>query len=135
MMKPNERNLIKERIHALQLQQKEEQDELKEQAKLSYESLNPINQLKKGWAELVDTKNKNGDIVGGIVGLSVGYISKKVLLGPSHNPIKRILGTLAQFAIANVVSKYGDTIKSKGGSWIKSLLSKKNSNQKEFSEA
>lgn len=131
-MKQNQRTDLKDRICALSLKQEDDLTALRAQAKLTYESLKPLNQLKKGWDDLVASKSNSGDIVGGIAGLSIGYLSKKVLVGSSHNPIKIILGTVAQFAVAKVVSHYGETIKTKGQSWLTELFSKKNKRESEF---
>jgi hypothetical protein len=40
--------------------------------------------------------------------MTTGYLTKKVLLGGTHNPIKRILGTILQFAITNIVTKQSE---------------------------
>jgi hypothetical protein len=43
--------------------------------------------------------------------MTTGYITKKVLLGSTHNPIKRILGTVLQFVITNIVTKQSEKVK------------------------
>ena len=54
-----------------------------------------------------------GNIINNIIGMSTGYITKKLVLGSSHNPVRQILGTVLQFVITNVVTKHTDPVKSK----------------------
>jgi len=51
--------------------------------------------------------------------LVAGYVSKKVVIGSSHNPIKKLAGTLVLIAITNIVTKHPEQIKSVGRTIIK----------------
>jgi hypothetical protein len=109
----NRTDTLKESISLLEKRQAEELILLKEQFHDVYESLKPINQIKDalhGIARLPDIKNV---IISNAIGLTTGYLSKKVMVGGSHNPLKKLLGTFLQFAIANAVSKHSGTIKTK----------------------
>jgi hypothetical protein len=44
--------------------------------------------------------------------MATGYLTKKILVRSSHNPFKRILGNVLQFAITNIVAKRTDPLKS-----------------------
>jgi hypothetical protein len=52
-------------------------------------------------------------LVSNAIGLTTGYLSKKIVLGASHNPVKKILGNVLQFIITNVVAKKTNTFQSK----------------------
>ncbi|MGG7036379.1 MAG: hypothetical protein ACI7YS_14450, partial [Flavobacterium sp.] len=56
------------------------------------------------------------------IGLGTGILSKKLLVGNTHNPVKRMLGTVVEFAVANVVSKYTGGIAAIGVSLLKRLV-------------
>lgn len=111
-MKPqNQTDALNKAISLLQHKQTQELIALKEQLQLSYETLKPINLIKKTLHEVALSPDIKNNLVNNIIGLTTGYLSKKVLVGASHNPIKRVFGTVMQFAIANVVSKHSDTVK------------------------
>lgn len=60
---------------------------------------------------MATTSEFKGNILSNVIGITTGYLTKKVLLGSTHNPIKRILGTLLQFVITNVVTKHSEKVK------------------------
>ena len=110
-MKLSETDALDETIRRLQLKQKEELALLKEQAQLTYESLKPINLIKGLFQQIGGSPEIKSNIAGTLFALATGFLSKRVLMGVTHNPFKRILGTLFQFGIAKVVSKYSGSIK------------------------
>jgi hypothetical protein len=126
MKKEVTRDALNEQIARLQDKQAEELEILKEQFYITYESLKPINLVKNTLQEITTSPGIKDNLLNNAIGLVTGYISKKVLVGSSHNPIKRILGTLFQFAIANVVSKHSETIKSTGEVILKRIFRDKN---------
>jgi hypothetical protein len=97
---------------------------LKEQFHLAYESIKPINLIKKVVHEVSASPEIKNDLVSNAIGLSTGFLSKKLLVGSSHSPVKRVFGTIFQYAIANLVSKHTDTIKSIGGNILNNFLKK-----------
>jgi len=121
-----ERERLNERILFLQNKQAEQLQTLKDQFAVTYESVKPINLIKNGLNEIASSPDIKNGILNNVIGLTTGYLSKKVLIGSSHNPIKKILGMLLQFAIANVVSKHSETIKSTGEYVVKRILKNRN---------
>ena len=89
--------------------------------------------VKSALLEVASSPELKSNMLDNIIGLTTGYLSKKVLVGTSHNPIKRILGTLLQFAIASFVSKHTDTIKSTGEIILKRIFKNRKEATKEFS--
>jgi|ERR1019366_1002579 hypothetical protein len=132
MKKKNETEALNERIVLLQNKQALELKILKEQFHLTYESLKPNNLLKSTVHEVVSSPDIKDKILNNVIGLATGYLSRKVLLRASHNPIKNILGTVLQFAIANVVAKHSDTIKSTGENILQHILKYRNKVKQEF---
>ncbi len=105
MKKQQETEILKEAIAILKLKQAEDLMQLKDQYHNTYESLQPVNLIKNAFAQLTTTKEFKGNIFNSVIGIASGYVTKKILLGSTHNPIKKVLGTILQFAITNFVSK------------------------------
>lgn len=108
MKKQNETEILKEAIALMKLKQAEDLVQLKDQYYYTYESLKPINILKKAFGQLTTTSEFKGNILNNVIGITTGYLTKKVLLGSTHNPLKRILGTVLQFAITNIATKFSE---------------------------
>ena len=134
MKKKNGTDALNKAISSLQNKQAQELKLLKEQFHLTYESLKPINLIKSTFHEVAISPDIKNNIVNNVIGLTTGYLSKKVLMGTSHNPIKRLLGTLLQFAIANVVSKHSDKIKSTGENILLHILKYRKEKEQDFSK-
>lgn len=98
---------------------------LKEQFKITYESLKPINLIKSTISELAASPDFKNDLLNTTLSLAVGYLSKKVAIGSTNNPFKQILGTILQMGVTNVVSKNADGIKSTVLNLIHALFAKK----------
>ena len=105
MKRINRKEALIEQIFALEFQQRNELRHLKNQFHITYESLKPVSFIKSTFNDLTSSPEIKNNLLNNAIGLATGYISKKILLGGSHNPIKRIFGTLLEFVITNVVSK------------------------------
>lgn len=116
---------LRESILLLEVKQEIEGVLLKEQFKVTYESLKPINLIKKTISELTSSPDFKGDLLNATLSLSAGYLSKKLVVGTSHNPIKQLLGSLIQMGVASIVSKNTDGIKSVAMNIISHFLNKK----------
>lgn len=97
---------------------------LKEQMTTVQEHFKPINLIKSTFHNANNPEVKN-DIVNNAIGLTTGYLSKKILMGTTHNPIKKLVGTFLEFAIAKVVAKNSDVIKTTGGNIFQRLFKRK----------
>ncbi|HSQ45519.1 MAG TPA: hypothetical protein VLM44_01235 [Lutibacter sp.] len=126
----NETEALNETIIALKEKRAYELVLLKEQLHTTYESLKPINLIKSTFSKVATLSETKSNILGPAIGLGTGYISKKLWMGSSHNPIKRIFGTLIQFAVASVVTKYSDGIKNVGNALLQRFSKHKTKNHK-----
>lgn len=99
---------------------------LREQFELMYESLRPINLIKSTVEDLTSSPDFRGHLINSTIGLGAGYLTKKVIVGATHNPIKQILGTLLQVGITSIVAKNGDGIVLGAMNWLGQVFSKKN---------
>jgi hypothetical protein len=112
MKKMNETDTLKETIALLEYRQRQELRILKEQFEVTYDSLKPLNIIKRVFSEMTTSPDLKGNLLSNVIGMATGYITKKVIVRSSHNPFKRILGNVLQFAITNIVSKRTDPLQS-----------------------
>jgi hypothetical protein len=124
MKKTNETDSLNELIALYEQKHDYELKALKEQFHAAYESLKPINMIKGLFHEVTASPEIKNDLASSAIGLGAGFLSKKLFGNYSHHPVKRIIGTAAQLAIANLVSKNLDTIKTIGSNVIGHFFSK-----------
>jgi len=132
-MKPKvESDSLSQAINLLQVKRAEELKLLKDEFYLLHDSLKPINLIKSTFHEITSTPDIKNNMVSTAIGLTTGYLSKKAIFGTSHNPIKKIVGLLLQFAITNIVSKNADGIKSTGENLFQRFLKNRRESKNEF---
>jgi hypothetical protein len=125
MKNRNETDALNELILAEELKHANDLEQLKDQFHLAYESIKPINLVKNLFHEVTASPEIKNDLVSNAIGLGTGFISKRLLLGSLHNPIKKVLGTVFEFAVATVVTKHSDKIKLIGGNLFNHFFKKK----------
>jgi hypothetical protein len=130
MKKTNETDSLNEMIVSQQQQYDTDLRLLKEQLHIAYESVKPINFVKNLVHDITSSSEIKDDLASKAIGIGTGLLTKKLLMGSSHNPITKILGTVFEFVIANKVAKNTIGIKAIGQSLWKNLFQKKpNRNQ------
>lgn len=98
---------------------------LRDQFHVTYESLKPLNLVKNVFHDITTSPEIKNNVVSNVIGLGTGIATKKLLMGNSHNPIKKVLGTVLEFAVANLVSKHSDGIKTIGSSLLGRMFKSK----------
>ena len=126
---------LKEAIHALELEQQLEGIRLREEFKSSYESIKPVNLIKKSIGEWSSSPGLINNLVGTGLGLTAGILGKKVAIGSSNSTVKQLLGTLLEVGISTAVFKNSDAIKSVALSLAKAYLDKRRARKKAKKEA
>ena len=124
MKKTNETDSLNELIVLQQQKYNTNLALLKEQFDVAYESVKPLNFIKTLVHEVATSPEIKNDLSTNLLALGTGFISKKLLVDSSHNPVKKVFGTILQFAIANVVAKHSDSIKNIGGNLLNHFLHK-----------
>jgi hypothetical protein len=130
MKNRNETDSLNELIILQEQKYDNELQLLREQFQVAYESLKPISLIKSLFHEVTAAPEIKNDMVSNVIGLGTGFLSKKLLTDASHSPVKRMIGTVVQFAIANLVSKNSDTIKTIGGNLLKHFFNKRKSKKR-----
>lgn len=108
MNKINSTETLGQMISVLEQKQAIELQSIRRQYQVVYESVQPLNIVKSALDNVISSPDLKHNILNTVVGLTSGYISKKLLMGSSKNPFKRILGTILQFAVTNIVAKQSD---------------------------
>jgi hypothetical protein len=121
---------LKDAIQLLEIEQGIKGQLLKEQFYLTYESLKPINILKKTLKEISSSPYLIDNISGTAMGLASGFLSKKIFVGTSGNIFRKLIGSILQFGITNVVTQNSDIIKSVGHAIFQYFLRKKEMNSR-----
>ena len=97
---------------------------LKEQIGVVNENLKPVNLVKNLFKEVTTSVDIKDNLIDNAIGITTGYIARKILWSSSRNPLINILGTILQMGISNIVTKHPDAIKSTGLDILKSIFSR-----------
>ncbi|HAQ21779.1 MAG TPA: hypothetical protein DCR40_21500 [Prolixibacteraceae bacterium] len=111
MAKQSASDSLKESIRILEIRQAEEGQILKEQFKVTFESLKPINLIKNSISELANSVEIKNSLFETIVSILSGYLTKKLLVSSKSNPLMKILGALLQFGVTSLVAKNVESIR------------------------
>ena len=124
MRNKNETEALNDLIIIQEMRYADDLAQLKNQFNVAYESVKPINLVKNLIHDVTSSPEIKNDLFTNIIGFGTGFLSKKLLLGSTHNPIKKVFGTLFEFAVANTVSKHSEGIKTIGGNLFKRFFNK-----------
>ncbi len=116
---------LKNAIQLLEFEHALKEKLLIEQFHISYESLKPVNLLKGTLKDIITSPNIIDNILGTVVGMATGYVSKKIFVGTSGNIIRKLFGSILQSGISNSVSQHPDAIKSLSQMIFQRLFHKK----------
>jgi hypothetical protein len=119
---------LKSAIQLLEDEQDIKGQILKEQFYLTLNSFKPVNLLTDTLKEIVTSPYLADNIVGTVIGLITGSLSKRLLIGSSGNIFKKLIGSIMQIGVTNVVAKHSDTIRSIGQVIFQYILRKKEKN-------
>lgn len=110
MAKQSSTEALKEQIRLLEIRRTNEGELLKEQFKVTYESLKPINLLKSSAKEFATSTELRETVIESSVILITGFISKKIVDTTKGGHLMKLLIALFQLGATNLVTKYSDQI-------------------------
>ncbi len=105
---------LKDAIQVLEAEHVIKGQLLKDQFFLTYESLKPVNLIRNTLKEISSSPYLIDNISGAAMGLASGFLSRKIFVGTSGNLIRRLIGSILQFGVTNVVAQNSGVIKSAG---------------------
>ena len=121
---------LKNSILLLETEQSIKGQLLKDQMFLTYESLKPVNLIRHTLKEISSSPYLIENISGSAMGLLSGFLSRKIFVGTSGNLLKKLLGSVLQFGVTNIVAQNSDVIKTVGQSVLQHIFRKKELNSK-----
>ena len=116
---------LKEAIQQLEAQQAGELIALKDQFQKTKEGFKLSSLIKGTFKEIVSEPGLKTDVLNAAIGFTSGILAKKLMIGKTINPLKKLLGFVLEMTVANKVAKNADGIKSVGSNILSSLFRKK----------
>lgn len=116
---------LKETIRGLEAQQSAEWLSVKEDTLSAYESFKLINIIKSTLKQTLTAPELKANIADTAIGLTTGFLAKKVLIGKTGNPFKKVLGLILEMTVANKVANNADAIKTVAGILLNKLTPSK----------
>jgi hypothetical protein len=125
MKQLDQSNLLKESIRLLEDKQSEELQSMRTHFLLLSEQAKPINLIKSTIHDLTTAPDLRHDLFGSMIGLLGGYLSRKMIIGSTLNPIKNGIGALLQFVVGNTISKHTNLLQTIGNKILHRTLKTK----------
>ena len=119
-------NTLRDAILKLERRRTDEGQLLKQQFHTAYESIQPINIIKKTFSQVASSEDLKDNILNTGVGLAVGFVSEKLFENVSKSPVKKLIGTAILFGITNVVAKNPETVKALGRGLLNIIFNRSN---------
>jgi hypothetical protein len=124
---------LKEEIARLETQCALERAALKRSYAEVKEALRPVNLIKSTVKEVgSSTKDVQGRFIGSLLGLAVGYFTRKAVFGKAQGAVRQAAGTLLQMGIAGVVSKNAAGLRTLGSNLLTRILNRKKKERREI---
>jgi hypothetical protein len=103
MQKINSDTSLREAIILLEAGRSLREVQLREQLRLTYESIKPMNLIKSTYEEVVSSQDLKDSLINTSVGLTAGYVSRALYESTSHSPLRKLIGAALLFGITNAV--------------------------------
>lgn len=111
MAKQHAVTALKESIRLMEIRQEKEGKILKEQFRITYESLKPVNLIKNSLKELAASVEIKNSIFETVFSILSGYLTQKFIVNSKSSILKKILGVALQFGITNLVSNNAEEVR------------------------
>lgn len=115
------KGILEQRIQALEERQKKELSLLKEDVRGIFSNLSPFEIIKNAISSDESKDGLGTNIINDVIGMTTGFVSKKIMFGSTSNPFKKVIGSLMQFAIARFVANNSERIQAIGEVLIQKL--------------
>lgn len=85
---------------------------LKTQLEVIKESARPASIVKAIWKEVTTSPDRKEKLSSTAMGLAAGYLTKKIVVAGSHNPVLKIAGLLIQSGVSVLIAKNPEFVES-----------------------
>jgi len=109
---PNESLNLK--ISLLEQKRAAEFQDLKQQLRMTGESLKPSSILKGVVKDITASSQFRSVLIKAALGLALGFVTKKLVTNQSHNKTHRAVGNALQYGISFLAAERGNLLKSAG---------------------
>lgn len=116
---------LHEAIEMLEQKKTKQLSSLEHQFTEFYESLKPANIIKNTLQSAFSSEGTKKNILGSVIGLGTGLLSKRLLVGKSVGIFRKFLGAAVEFGVAGLIAKNAGKIKDKGAEIIHKIFPKK----------
>ena len=116
---------LKEAIQDLKNRKQLEKKQLVESFEGFKESLKPINLLKSTFNSVKETPGLGGLVVNTTLGMGVGLLSKRLMVGKSAGLLKKLFGSAVELGVAGLVANNSGTLKSAANRLFKNIFQPK----------
>jgi hypothetical protein len=116
---------LKMAIRQMELKQANELIVLKQDIKDTVEGMKPMNLIKGAFKKVSSNPDLKTDVLNAAIGLTTGFLTKKLVMGRSTNIFKKVLGIALEMTIANKVARNADMIKTAGNMVYNKFFNKK----------
>jgi hypothetical protein len=118
---------LRQAIHELEVKNIEQAKRLKQSAQQFYQSVKPSSLLRNTLKEVTASPDIKNNLLNTVIGLGVGFVSDKLLIGKAAaGVVKNLAGTAIQLGVTSAISKKMSTWKNK----FAALLHKRATNRK-----
>lgn len=124
MSKQSAVDSLKESIRLLELRQAEDGRLLKEQFRITYESLKPVNLIKSSILELTSSTEVKNNLFESLLAVISGYLSKNIITSKS-NIFMKIFRIFAHFGLSNLIISNAESIRIYLSNLLSSFLAPK----------
>jgi hypothetical protein len=119
---------LKIAIRNLEFQQEVQGQLLKEHFFVAFDSLKPANLIKNTLQDITSSPYLLDNMLGAVMGMFTGYVSKKIAVGTSHSLFRKLAGSILQFGVTNLVAQHSNILKSVGNFVIDKFNHRKDKN-------
>jgi hypothetical protein len=121
---------LKKAIQSLEVEKEICGQQLKDQFNQIKESFKPVNLIRNTINDITSEPTLIDKLISTTMGLAGGYLSKKIVVGTSHNLFRKIFGSILEYGVTNLVSQHPETIKTISH-FVINLFSKKETNSEQ----
>jgi hypothetical protein len=132
MAKQTATELLKAKIADLEIKQAEEGKAFREELMSTYESLKPVNLIKSSIKDFTSSAELKKTLFEAVVVLVNGLITKTLISSSKGNPLLKLLTTLMQLGVTNLIANHRDDIFQFVKKWSDKLFSTATDKDAEF---
>ena len=113
---------LKHAIQLLEIEQGEKGRLLKDQFLTTYNSLRPVNLIRKTLKDIFSPSGLVENISGTAIGTASGYLLKRYFIGSSESKLKKLIASIVQFGITSAAARFSDQFALYGKAMLQSLF-------------